>query len=185
MEIVVQLVQQIPPVWPRVAALLGLALLFFLPEARRFLMHKAFGEQRTEQLKILLQVRKLELEVAALKAANPEAGISAIDAEIEKIQTHPVADLKEGDSLAWPERARFALTGAFSGMLINTLALWVMSHFDIVEPSQVLRKESVVAVAGGLLASAIPSHARWYCVFRGILIPAIVAALGVTALGHQ
>jgi hypothetical protein len=185
MEIVLRIVQQIPPIWPRIAALLGLALLFFLPEARRFLTHKAFGEQRTEQLKNLLQLRKLELEVAALKAANPEADVSAVDAEIEKMQTLPVNDLEEGESLAWPERARFALAGAFSGMLINSLALWVMSHFDVLEPSQVLLKESVVAVAGGFLASAIPSRARWYCVFRGILIPTIVAALGVTALGHQ
>ena len=184
MEIVVQIVQQIPPVWPRVAALLGLALLFFLPEARRLLMHRVFAEHKTEQLKHLLQLRKLELEVAALKAANPDAVDSAVDAAIMKLQTRPVDDLEEGDSLGWPVRARFALAGAFSGMLINSLALWVMNHFDVIEPTQVLFKEFVVAVAGGLLASAIPSRARWYCVFRGILIPAIIAALGVTALGH-
>ena len=102
-----------------------------------------------------------------------------------KMQSLPIEDLEEGDSLAWSERARFALAGAFCGMLINTLALWVMDHYDIIEPTQVLLKEFVVAVAGGLLASAIPSRARWYCVFRGILIPAIIAALGVTALGQH
>ena len=81
MEIVVQLLQKIPPVWPRIAALLALGLLFFLPKARRILMHKTFGEHRTEQLQSLLQLRKLELEVAALRAANPDAVDSAIDAK--------------------------------------------------------------------------------------------------------
>ena len=185
MEIIVQIAQQIPPTWPRIAALLGLVLLFFLPEARRFLIHKAFGEQRAEQLKSPLLLRKLELEVAALKAANPDSVNSAIDAEIEKIQRQPVDNQEERDLLAWSERVRFALAGAFSGMLISCLAMWVMDHFNVIEPKHVLLKESVVALAGGLLASAMPSRSRWSCVFRGILIPAIIAALSVAASSHQ
>ena len=184
MEIVIQIVQQIPPVWPRVLALLGLVLLFFLPEARRFLIHKTLGEQRTEQLKTLLQLRKLELEVAALKTANPEAANSVVDAEIEKLQRQPVDDRQGRNPLAWPERVRFALTGAFGGMLISLMAVWVMGHFNVIEPTYVLLKELAVTLVGGLLASSIPSHARWYCVFRGILIPTIVAALSVAASSH-
>lgn len=185
MEIVVQIVEHIPPFWPRIAALLGLVLLFFLPEARRLLMHKAFGEQRTEQLKNLLQLRKLELEVAALKAANPETVNSTLDAEIERFQKTPVDGQEETNPLAWKERVGFALAGAFSGMLISCLALWVMGHFKVIEPTNVLLKESVVSLVGGLLASAIPSRVRWFCVFRGMLIPAIVAALSVAASSYQ
>ena len=186
MEIVVQIIQQIPPIWPRVVALLGLVLLFFLPEARRFLIHKAFREDRTEHLKNLLQLRKLELEVAALKTANPEAvNNSAVDAEIQKMQRQPVDDQDAGNALAWSERVRFALAGAFSGMIISSMALWIMGNFDVIEPTHVLLKETVVTLVGSLLASAIPSRARWYCVFRGILIPAIIAALSVAASGHQ
>ena len=185
MEIVVQIVQHIPPVWPRVAALVGVVLLFFLPEARRFILHKAFGEQRAEQLRSLLQLRKLELEVAALKAANPEVVSSAIDMEIEKFQSTPIEDQQERHPLAWKERLGLALVGAFSGMLVSCLALWVMGHFKAIEPTHVLLKEAVVSSVGGLLASAIPSRVRWFCVFRGMLIPAIVATLSVAASNGQ
>ena len=185
MEIVVKILQQIPPFWPRFVSLLVLGLLLFLPEARRFLTRRAFGDQRIEQFRNLLEIRKLELEVAALESANPKALNSVVKAEIEKIQKNQFNDPKDRESLAWPERAGFGLAGAFSGMLISTMALWVMSHFDMIEPNQVILKEFIVALVGGLLASAFPSSARWYCVFRGILIPAIIGALGVTALGHQ
>lgn len=184
MEIAVQIIQQIPPIWPRVAALLGLVLLFFLPESRRLVLRKAFGDQKTEQLMNLLQLRKLELEVAALKAANPEALNSAVEDEIQEIQRQPVDVTTSGDSLDWSDRVRYALAGAFSGMLISSMALWVMDYFHVVEPTHVLLKESVVTLVGGLLASTLPSRARWYCVFRGLLIPAIVAALSVVARGR-
>lgn len=183
MEIVVQIVQQLPPVWPRVTALLGLALLFFLPEVRQWLIHKVFGRHRTDRLKHLLELRKLELDVATLKAANP-AAVSALDAEIEKMQRQPLDDEEQRESLSWSERAKSALAGSFSWILLSVLALTAMGHFSTVAPTKVLMMEFVVALAGGLLASAIPSTARWYCVFRGALIPALIAALSVAARGH-
>ena len=104
-------------------ALLGLVLLFFLPESGRLLIHKAFGEQKTEKLKNLLQLRKLELEVAALKTANPEALNSAVDAEIQEMQRQSVDDRRAGNLLIWSERVRFALAGAFSGAA-GTVLVW-------------------------------------------------------------
>jgi hypothetical protein len=185
MQIFVDLIKQLPPIWPRVAALIGLALLFVLPEARRFLLNIGLGDRRSEQLNKLLQLRKLELEVAALKAANPEAGDSPVDAQIEKTRRLLIDEEDERDYLSWSERAQLALAGAFGGMLISSMALWIMGRFSVVEPSHVLLKEFVVALAGGLLASAIPSRTRWYCVFHGILVPALVAALSVAAGGQD
>ena len=180
MEIVVKIVQQIPPTAPRVTAVVALVLVFFLPEVRR-LLHKLVIGDSTEQLKSLLEVRKLELEVAALKAARPEAAASPIDAEIEELRKHPDEGQEEGEPLMWPVRLQFALAGAFSGVVISSLALWVVGQFKPLEASHVLLKECVVALIGGFLASAIPSRVQWHCAFRGLLIPAIVAALGVLA----
>lgn len=184
MEIVVQIIKQLPPFWPRAAVLLALALLLFLPEMRRVLTRSVPGKRRLDHVKHLLEVRKLELDVAALKAKIPETESSILDAEIEQILSKPVEVDEEEDPLAWSERAKFALTGSFSLMVIGIMALWFMGRFSGSELIRLALLELGVALACGLIASAMPSRSRSRCVFRGFLIPALVAALSVAARGR-
>ena len=66
METIVQIVKQVPPFWPRVLVLVGIGLLFFLPEARTKLAQLGPRAKRNASLKELMELRKLELEIAEL-----------------------------------------------------------------------------------------------------------------------
>ena len=73
MEIVVQILKHLPPGWPRIIVLVGLGMLFFFPELRRALTKRHQDKEQLEQVKQLLELRKLELTVVDLRAKHPEA----------------------------------------------------------------------------------------------------------------
>ena len=181
MEVVVQIVKQLPAGWPRVAALAGLVLLLLLPDARRLLTQGELRKKKLEKRKRLLELRKLELEVAGLKDKNADAEDSMLDAQIAALAIEPEEDRKP---LEWRERAKFALMGSFSWMLVGLLALWFTDLFTGSELIKGALVELLVALVCGLIAAAIPSQSGSASTFRGFLIPAVVAALAVVARGH-
>ena len=192
MEIVVQILKHLPAGWPRIAVLIGLGLLFFFPELRRLLTKRHQDKEQLERVKELLELRKLELTVVDLKAKHPDAKNVNIDSQIEKIfdAPQPISEPQpvpqHTEQLPWNERLKFSLTGSFALMIIGGIALWLSGRFDQGgDTIKVVLVELGVAVICGLLASAIPCRSRWECVFRGFLIPALLGALTVTAMGNN
>ena len=61
MEVIIQIIKQLPPIWPRLAVLIGLILLVALPQTRRILTRAGPGAKRLERAKELLAVRKLQV----------------------------------------------------------------------------------------------------------------------------
>ena len=100
MEVIIQIIKQLPPIWPRLAVLVALIALLALPQTRRILTRRGPGTPRLQRAKHLLAVRKLQVEVAALRAANPEVGDSVLDEQIEGILAAPL----EEDEAAGPPR---------------------------------------------------------------------------------
>jgi len=192
MEIVVRILKHLPPGWPRIVVLIGLGLLFFFPELRRVLTRRHREKEQLEQAKQLLELRKLELTVADLRAKQPEAKNENLDSQIEEIfnSLQPISDPKptpkQAEQLPWTERLKFSFAGSFALMMIGGIALWLSGRFDEGDdPVKFILVELGVAVICGLLASAIPSRSRWECVFRGFLIPALLGALTVAAMGKN
>ena len=188
MEIAVQVLKHLPPGWPRIAVLVGLGLLFFFPELRRFITKRHEDKENFERVKQLLELRKLELMVVDLKSKHPEAINTTIDSRIEKIfsapqaadEPKPVSEKKE--PIPWLERFKFSLVGSFSLMVIGGIALLLSGRFLVGDDTvRVVVVELGLAVFCGFLASAIPCRSRWECVFRGFLIPAVLGALVVAA----
>ena len=192
MEIVVQILKHLPPGWPRIVVLIGLGLLFFFPELRRLLTNKHHEKEQLEQVKQLLELRKLELTVVDLKVKHPEAKNVNIDSQIKEIfsepqpLSEPTPVPQKTELLGWNERLKFSLAGSFALMIIGGIALWLSGRFLVGEDTlKVILVELGLAVICGLLASAIPGRSRWECVFRGFLIPALLGALTVTAKGNM
>lgn len=192
MEIAVQIIKHLPPGWPRIIVLIGLGLLFFFPEIRRLLTKRHDEKENLERVKELLELRKLELTVVELRAKNPEAINKTIDAEIEKIFSEPpsVRESKPAaqkqEPLSWIERLKYSLAGSFTLLILGGVALWFGGRFaDSDDMVKVILVELGLAVLCGFLASSIPCRNRWECVFRGFLIPALLGALTVTAMGNN
>jgi hypothetical protein len=191
MEIAVQIIKHLPPGWPRIIVLIGLALLFFFPEIRRLFTKRRHEKENLERVKELLELRKLELTVVDLKVKHPEAKNENIDSEIEKIFSEPFSvsepepDSQKNELLSWTERLKFSLAGSFTLLILGGMALWLGGRFaGSGDTVKVIFVELGLAVLCGLLASAIPCRNRWECVFRGFLIPALLGALTVVAMGN-
>ena len=182
MEVIIQIIKQLPPIWPRLAVLVALIALLALPQTRRILTRRGPGTQRLQRAKDLLAVRKLQVEVAALRAAHPEVGDSILDEQIEGILVAPVEEDEDaGPPLTWMERLKLAGAGALGFMLFGVLAAGLSGRREGVELFTVALKELLVIIPCALIASAIPARNRWGPVFYGFLMPILVVALAVTA----
>ena len=113
-EIVVQIIKQLPAGWPRVVVLLGLALLFFFPEMRRMLTRGHREKERFESAKQLMELRKLELTVVDLKVKHPEALNQYVDSQIQELMSEPPAKLQKAPLLEWKDRLLYCLAGSFA-----------------------------------------------------------------------
>lgn len=187
MEILVHIFKQLPAFWPRAVLLGVLLLLVLLPQTRSLLTRGGLGSRRLDRAKRLLELRKIELEVAALRAQHAAAGGSQLDAQIERLLRRDVEqagdDAGDEPTLPWVDRARLAAIGAGSFLLLTTLALGITGRRTGSELAVVAGKELLALLPCALLASAIPTRARWGPVFYGFLVPVVVAALAVTARG--
>ena len=184
MEIVVQILKHLPAGWPRIIAVLGLAVLFFFPEMRRLVTRGFRDKERYGRVKELLDVRRLELTVVDLKAKHPEAQNQSLDSRIEALLKEPEQQFKEKPSIAWKERFAYATAGAFALAVMGTIAIWHSGRLSEEDVGKFILTELGLTVLCGLLASAIPCKYRWECAFRGFLIPALLGALAVAAKGN-
>ena len=159
-----------------------LVLLLLLPETRRLLTRGGTGDRRLDRAKRLLEVRKLQIELDALRAQNPGIGDSILDGPIDAILGQPVDDEEAAARpLPWLDRAKLASTGSFAVMMIGLMGVWLTGRRTGLELGQLAVKELLVIVPCALLASAIPARVRWGSVFYGIVIPVLIAALSVAA----
>jgi len=182
-EIVVQILKHLPPGWPRIAVLIGLAILFFFPEIRRKFSKGFHDKERFGNAKQLLELRKLELTVVDLKANHPDAHNESLDSQIQNLLNDPQPPPREPDSFDWPERLKFSLVGSFVMMVMGSIALWHSGMFEDGGLGKAILTELGLTLMCGFLASLIPCHYRWECVFRGFLIPALLGALAIAAKG--
>lgn len=183
MEIIVQIVKQVPPFWPRVLVLVGIGLLFFLPEARTKLAQLGPRAKRNASLKELMELRKLELEIAELETRHPQAAETEIAKQLDELLHQRDKTDAEPKNIAWRPRLSLTLAGALSVVAVGTLVLW---RVDRLEDHQLIRlalADAGLAVACSFVMSAFPCHSRWECVFRGFVIPVFVGTLIVTARG--
>ncbi len=181
MEIVVQIVKQLPPFWPRAMVLIAIAILFFLPEGRNLLFRSGASKRRIDLIEQLMKLRKLELELDDLRSKHPDAPPNVLDRKLEELMKEP--KVTEAAPLPWRERLTFVVSGAVGLVLFGTLALWRMDRFADPELLEIAFADVSLAVACGFLGSALPSNSRWECVFRGIVIPVFLGALIITARG--
>jgi hypothetical protein len=180
MEIVIQIFKQLPPFWPRLVLLVFLILLVALPQSRRLLRGRGASLDRAKRL---LEVRKLEIEVAKLRAGNPDTGDSVLDDQIRKILSKEAKEDERG--LAWLERLKLAGYGALSFLILGLLAIGLTGRHAGVELISVAFKELLIIVPCAVIASAIPATNRWGPIFYGFLVPILVVALAVTARMHD
>ena len=140
------------------------------------------GTKRLERAKELLAVRKLQIEVAALRAEHPEVSDSLLDEQIEGILVAPVEEDEDaGPPPKWMERLKLAGAAGLGFMLFGILAAGLSGRREGVELFTVAVRELLVIIPCALIASAIPARNRWGPVFYGFLMPILVAALAVTA----
>jgi hypothetical protein len=183
-EIVVQILKHLPPGWPRIAVLIGLALLFFFPEMRRLFTKGLRDKERLGHAKQLLELRSLELTVVDLKVKHPEARNANLDSQIEGLLRESQPEPQEIESFGWNDRLKFSLAGSFALMVMGSIALWHSGKLIDGDVGTFILTELGLTVICGFLASVIPCHYRWECVFRGFLIPALLGAMAVTVKGH-
>lgn len=185
MEIVFQILKQLPSGWPRIAVLVGLGLLFFLPEMRRMLTWHVWTNERFELAKQLLELRQLEITVEELKAQHPESKNEVIDGRVRELLDVSPSESQLAEPIAWTDRLKYSLAGSFALMILGTIALWHSGKFVGENATQVILVELGYTAICGFLAAAIPARNRWESVFRGFLIPAFLGALMATAMGSQ
>jgi len=179
-EIALKIIEQLPPIWPRLLFLAVLLLLLFVPQVRQFLSTRATGPRRLGRVRSLLEVRKLQLDVAKLRAAHPELTNTLLDGEIDRILAEPVEpDTKP--ALPWRERIALAGYGAIGFVILSTLAVALSGRREGVDLLTGVLREGALTLPCAALASAIPTHSRWGPVFYAFLIPFLVVALAVTA----
>jgi hypothetical protein len=182
-EIVVQILKQLPPFWPRAAMLGVLILLLALPQSRRWMRRGRTGERRLERARSLLELRKLELEVTILRG-QANSGPSQLDDAIEALLAEkPGPEHPAPAPLPWWARLRLAGLAALALWVVSLLALAATREPSAARLATVALREVVLLVPCALLASAIPTRARWGTVFYAFLIPVLVAALGVASRG--
>jgi len=182
-EIVVQILKHLPPGWPRILVLIGLAFLFFFPEIRLQLSKGFHDKERFGHATQLLELRKLELTVVDLKVKHPEARNANLDSQIEGLLRESQQEPQEIESFGWNDRLKFSLAGSFALMVMGSIALWHSGMFVDGGMGKAIFTELGLTLVCGFLASLIPCQYRWECVFRGFLIPALLGALAMAAKG--
>jgi hypothetical protein len=182
-ELFIRIFKQIPPLWPRLALVAAIALLLLAPRTRTLLMGGGRGKRRLDRAKRLLEVRKLQIDVATLRAKNPDVPESPLDATIERILGHPDVhdDEEDGPPLTWPARLTWAAAGGLVFLVVGALGLAIAGDRTGGEILRIAARELVLLVPGVLLASALPAQARWNAVLYGALVPLLVTALSVIA----
>ena len=185
MEIVFEILKNLPSGWPRILVLVGLGLLYFLPEMRRMLAWRLFKDERIELAKQLLELRQLELTVRTMKVEHPELTNEVIDARIEELMDASSTETEVPDWAPWTDRIKYALAGSCAVLILGTMALAQSGKFVGKDPVQVVLIQVGIMVICGLLASAMPARYRWECVFRGFLIPALLGALMAAVVGSE
>lgn len=182
MEIFVQVFKQLPAGWPRLLLVVALGLLLAVPRARRLLWRGGTGSHRLARAKQLLELRKLQIDVALLRAQHADLDESVLDPQIEKLLSR-ADDAEEHDRrpLPWRERIRLAGLGTGSFLAIGLLAISLAERRSGAELVQLGLRDLALALVCALVASAIPASARWTSVLYGCLVPALVAALAVAA----
>jgi len=184
MEIFVQVFKQLPAGWPRLLLVVALALLLAFPRARRLLWRSGTGSHRLARAKQLLELRKLQIDVALLRAQHADLDGSVLDREIQRLLSQADdAGEHERVPLPWRARIRLAGLGAGSFLAIGLLAISLAERRSGAEIVQLGLRDLALALACALIASTIPASARWTSVLYGCLLPAIVAALAVAARG--
>ena len=183
MELLIKIFKQIPPLWPRIAlvVVIGLALLF--PKGRAVVTRGGRAKRRHERAKRLLELRKLQFDVALLRAKNPEIADSPLDREIGALLAGAVRDEDADEAAPLPWTIRLALAGAGTLVFLVAGALGLSIAGDQT-PAQITRialRELLVLAPSALIASAIPAGARWMPVFYGVLLPVLLTALAVVA----
>ena len=178
METIAQMIKQLPPFGPRLAAVIVLILLLLLPQAKS--LFKGGGTKRLDRAKKLLEVRKLQIDVDKLRAANSERPDSVLDRRIDRILVE-TADEDEEPPLPWSERLKLACAGGLGLALLGVLVALIGDRWQGVALLSALLKELVVIVPCAFVASAIPARSRWLPVFYGFLMPTLVVAVAVTA----
>lgn len=184
MEIVVQVLKHLPSGWPRIVAILGLALLFFFPEMRRLITRGFHDKERLGNAKRLLELRKLELTVVDLKAKHPEAQNVGLDSRIEELLSEPHPEPQEIESIGWNERLKYSMAGSLALTVMGSIAIWHSGVIDDGDMGKFILVELGMTLICGFLASVLPCRYRWESVFRGFLIPALLGALVVAAKGN-
>jgi hypothetical protein len=181
METMILVLKQLPPIWPRVAVLALLLALVALPQARRLLTRGGTGSRRMERARTLLEVRKLELEVGALRAAHPELGPSRLDAPIEALLAGDDRAEALEAPLPWTQRMKLAALGTGLFWIAGLLALRVAGERSGLDLLSLALRELTVMVPCALLASALPARVRWGPVLYGILVPLVLVVVALIA----
>lgn len=184
METITEIIKQLPPFWPRLAAVGVLLLMMGLPQANKLLKGAATGSKRLARAKELLQTRKLQIDIDTLRAANPDLPDSILDKQIDRL----LADTVKEDTelpLSWPERLKLAGAGGLTLALLGVLVAGFSGKRVGVDLLIGAGKELLVIIPCALIASAIPARTRWVPVFYGVLLPILVVALAVTARMHE
>lgn len=178
METIAQIIKQLPPFAPRLAAVVVLILLMSLPQAKN--LFKGAGTKSLDRAKKLLEVRKLQFDVDKLRAANPELPSSVLDRRIDRILAD-TADEEEPPPLPWLDRLKLAGLGGIGLAALGVLVAVFGDRWEGVELMTAVLKELLVIAPCALVASAIPARSRWLPVFYGFLLPTLVVAIAVTA----
>jgi hypothetical protein len=177
MEAIAKIMEQVPPFWPRVAAVAVVFLVMALPQARN--IFKGAGGKRLDRAKKLLEVRKLQIDVDKLRAANPELPDSVLDRQIDRLLADSADDDEE--PVPWQERLKLAAAGGLALALLGVLVAVFGRGWEGIELVTRVLKELIVIVPCAFIASAIPVRRRWLSMFYGFMMPTLIVAISVAA----
>ena len=158
-----------------------LGALFLLPNTRSWLTRGGTSDRRLDRAKKLLEVRRLQIEVEALRARHPDAAASVLDPHIEALLSAAEHEDAGAPSLTWRERAPLAIGGAAFVLLFGLVALAASGGRTGAELTRLALSEAALLAPCGLLASLLPSRSRWGSALYGVAVPMLVAAIVVAA----
>ena len=185
MEIVFETLKQLPSGWPRIAVLVALGLLYFLPNMRRMLRWRVWSNKRFSVAKQLLELRELEITVGTMKAEHPEMTNEAVDSRIQELFDVGPLETEMPEWIPWTERIKYSLAGSCTLLTLGTIALMRSGRLVGKDPLTALLAELGITVFCGFLASTTAARYRWESVFRGFLIPALLGAVMAAVVGNE
>lgn len=185
MDILIQIFKQLPPFWPRLALVAVVLLLLMAPQARRWAKRAGLGDQQLARTKELLALRKLEIEVAALRQAHPDVEDSPLDEELRRSVAALVGEeVAVAEPIPWPERLRLAAMGTGTILVLGLLAVWLSGRKTGGALGWLALYEATGLAPCALIASALPARVKWAPVLYGVVMPIVVAAVVVAARGN-